>query len=52
MDDTNDRAELERALDEIRREKLKHSVISPIYFELVKRCDELKRRLNPQGDSK
>lgn len=52
MDNTNERAELERALDEIRREKLKYSVISPAYFALVKQCDELKRRLNQQGDSK
>ncbi len=45
MDNTNDRAELEQQLEEIRQEKLKYSVISADYFALVKRCDELKRRL-------
>ena len=52
MENTNDRLELELALENIRREKLKHSVISPAYFALVKQCDELKSRLNAQGDSK
>lgn len=39
------RAGLERALDAVRKEKLKHSIIEPAYFALVKVYDELREEL-------
>lgn len=39
------RAGLERALDAVRKEKQKHSIIAPAYFALVKVYDELREEL-------
>lgn len=46
MDHSTDyRAGLERALDALKKEKQKHSVIAPAYFALVKVYDELREEL-------
>lgn len=39
------RAGLEKALDALQKEKLKHSVIAPAYFALAKVCDALREEL-------
>lgn len=39
------RAGLERAMDALRKEKQKHSVITPAYFALAKVCEELTEEL-------
>ncbi|MBI5247033.1 MAG: hypothetical protein HY923_07605 [Elusimicrobia bacterium] len=42
---TEYRAGLERAMDALKKEKQKHSVIAPAYFALVKVYDELREEL-------
>lgn len=46
------RAGLERAMDALRKEKQKHSVITPAYFALAKVCDELREEMMTREESK